>query len=304
MIPGLLHGRRLSAPPAGGVIAAPAYQDLLAYDNGSSSAAATARFNVNPDGTWTSSGNSYPDKSGSWYSPITADAGDDYEVRITLTKTGGVTGIVTNEASGWVALSQARTATVKSQRFTGGSTIAYYTAKVEIRPAGGGAVVSTGTFPITVTAQVQSSSGGGGGGGCPALEMWVGHGLTAGDVAIGQKIDGVTEDAPETIVRLPVLADQVSRQPCYRIMTASGAACILSDSTPFTLRDGSTRYAGQMLGEQVLRETDDGGLVWEEVVACYPVGERDVVKISVGGHSLLAGENPRMRIVSHNQEKQ
>ncbi len=173
---------------------------------------------------------------------------------------------------------------------------------MQIRRTSTGAIVSDGTMNITVTAQVQAS-GGGGGGSCPAAGMWLGPGLQAGDVKVGQRIDGVTSDDPESKVRLQVQRDGSSRQPCYRVVTSAGAACVLSESTPFTLRDGSTKYAGEMLGELVLRDDGAGGLVWDEVVECHPVGEMDVIKIGVGGHSLMAGEHPAMRIVSHNQQK-
>lgn len=303
MIPGLLHGRVLGAPsPGGGPVAAPVYQQQLAYASGTSSASAIAQLVVNPDGTWTTSGTGYSGQSGLWYDPASSGVGSAYEVKITATNTGGSSGAVNNGAGDWQALSASRALEIGSSRYTTGSSIAYYSVRVQIRSTSTGAIVSDGSFNVTVTAQVQAS-GGGGNGGCPALDMWLGQGVQAGEVKVGQRIDGVTSDDPDSKVRLPVLRDQVSRQPCYRIVTSAGAACVLSDSTPFTLRDGSTVYAGQMLGQQVLRDDGAGGLVWDEVVQCYPVGELDVVKISVGGHSLLAGEHPAMRIVSHNQQK-
>lgn len=296
MIPGLLHGRLLNGAPAGGVIAAPTYQSLLAFATHTSSSAATATFSINPNGVWTSVGTGYPNKSGIWFDPETFDAGSGYEGRITPTNTSGVAGVMINEAAGWVALSLARKLQVGVQRFTTGITTSGHSVLVEIRPTGG-VVVSSGTFPLTSSAEVTI---GGGGGGCPAVSMWLGAGLSAGDVAVGQTIDGVASDAPELLARLLVLGCQISLQPGYRIVTSNGAACQLSDSTPFDLRDGSTRYMGQMLGEQVLRDDGFGGLVWDVVVACIPLGEIEVIKLNVGGQSLLAGENPLMRIVSHN----
>lgn len=301
MIPFLVHGRRLTSVPAGGVIASPGYLQQLAYAAGASSASASAAFTINPDGTFQTNGTSYGSQSGLWYNPVTSGIGAGYEVKITPTNTGGSAGVVSNTAADWVPLTGSKQVSITQSRYTNGSSIAYYSINVQIRVAGGGAVVSNGTFQITVTAQVQAS--GGGGGSCPAAGMWLGPGLLAGEVTVGQRIDGVTEDDPESKVRLQVLSGQVSRQPCYRVVTSSGAACVLSESTPFTLRDGSSKFVGEMLGELVLRDDGDGGLVWDEVVQCHPVGEQDVVKISVGGHSLLAGEHPAMRIVSHNQQK-
>jgi len=301
MIPGLLSGRLLGGGIGGGVIAAPGYQQLLAYAAGTSSATADAQFVIWSDGTWSSSGEGYGNKSGLWYNPLTVGAGSAYEVRITLANTGGVAGIIDNQAAIWVPLSSPRALNLSVNRFTTGTTTSSYSVTVEIRLTGG-AIVSTGTFQLSATAQVAAASPGPGPD-CPALQMWLGAGLQAGEVVAGQMIDGVASDRPETLVRLQVLNDQASLQPCFRIVTSGGAACVLSESTPFTLRDGSTKCVPHMLGELVLRDDGAGGLVWDEVVQCYPVGELDVVKISVGGHSLLAGEHPAMRIVSHNQQK-
>ncbi|MFC3716791.1 hypothetical protein ACFONC_11580 [Luteimonas soli] len=301
MIPGLLHRRLLMDAPAGGIIASPVYQTLLGFASASGSSEATVLFNVNPDGTWTGSGTGYPTSSGAWFSPIGSGAGDAYEVRITPTRSSASAGVVANTATGWVALSSARQLSVKSQRFTTGLSTVEYSVVVEIRITGG-AIVSTGVFDIRCTAEV--ATGGGGGTGCPAVDMCLSRHMIAGAVEVGQAIDGVLTGAGAQVSRLVVLADAVSVQPCYRIATANGAACVLSESTPFTMRDGSTLYASQMLGQEVLRDHGEGGLVWDVVTECHPVGAREVVRISVGGHSLLAGENPLMRIVSHNQSKQ
>ena len=300
MIHGLLHGRLLGGAPGGGVIASPAYQAQLAFATGTSSSSATASFTIHPNGTWTSGGTGYGDKSGTWFSPVTAGAGDAYEVRITPTLASGVTGVLVNEATDWVPLSSAREFADTVQRFTTGITTSGYSVQVEIRLTGG-AVVSTGSFTLTASAEVKTA--GGGGTGCPALDMWLSAGLVARDVRVGQVIDGVATDDDDRS-RLPVLAGEVSVQACYRIVTTNGAACVLSDSTPFTLRDGTTRLVGEMLGQDVLRDDGAGGLAWDTVAECYPVGDLPVIRISVGGHSLLAGENPLMRIVSHNQSKQ
>lgn len=300
MIPGLLHGRSLVAGPAGGVIGAPAYQKLLAYQTGTSQAAATAIFKVKPDGVWVGDGTGYATQSGSWYNPATVGAGNAYEVRITPTNTGGVLGVVTNDAAGWVALSAERQLQVAVQRFTDGSTIAYYRVTVEIRLTGG-AIVSTNAFDLTATAQVAAAVVGGGG--CPSVEMWLGAGLTVGAAGAGQVIDAVMVYAPPTIARLAILGIDVSLQPCYRITASNGAAYVGSETTPFTLRDGASVFIADMLGREVLRDDGCGGLAWDVVATCNPVGLHLVAKLSVGGHSLLSGENPLMRIVSHNQAK-
>lgn len=300
MIPALLHNRLLVAGGAGGVIAAPAYQTVLAYATGTSSAAATAGFSVNPDGTWTADGTAYVPQSGSWYAPTTPAVGVGFEVRITPTNTSGSAGALTNEAVGWAALNAPRRVQVVAQRFTEGSTVSGYSMLVEVRPTGG-AVVSSGVFSLKATADVAAA--GGGGGGCPALGMWLASALTVGEAEIGQIIDSVAVYDPPVVERLAIIGYEVSMQPCYRLCTAGGAAYLGSDTTPFTLRDGSSLFIADMLGQQVLRDDGAGGLVWDEVTSCYPVGDQLCAKVGVGGHSLLCGENPLMRIVSHNTMK-
>lgn len=297
MIPALLHGRVASG--AGGVIAAPAYQTVSAFKTGASSAVAVASFSVVPDGTWNSTGTGFAAKSGVWYEPPEALIGEAYQVRMTLSLISGAGGVVTNPASGWVSVAEARTLQLSLSRYTSGTATIRYSVLVEFRPAIGGAVVSSASFEITCSVTV----GGSGGGGCPAAGMWMRAGVQACDLSIGYRIDGVRAAAPETKVRLEVMSARRSWQDCVRIVTVSGAACVLSYSTPFTLRDGSTEYAPSMLGKDVLVDDGTGFLVWERVSECYPVGELEVIRINVGGESLLAGESASHRIVSHNQEK-
>src|SRR5690606_5304723 len=104
----------------------------------------------------------------------------------------GVTGVIANAAADWVSLASAREFSDTVQRYVSGITTSGYSIKVEIRLAGG-AIVSTGTFPLTVSAEVKTS--GGGTGGCPALDMWLASGRPAGQAGIGQVIDGVRTGA-------------------------------------------------------------------------------------------------------------
>lgn len=295
MIPGLLHGRILGAPPAGGIIAVPAYRLTQAIQSAAPSAAATATFQINPDGTWTANGTGFGPLSGTWYSPVTGGIGSGFEVRITPTLSSGVAGVVTNQASGWVALSSARLLSLFVQRFTEGTTASNYNVLVEIRPTGG-AVASAASFVMTSTATVPPA--GGGGGGCVDVDMWLQPGLLAGEIQIGQRIDCALYE-PDGIERRAVSNCPIAPQPCWRIVTPSGAAVVASDTTPMTLRDGSSVFLPDMLGREVL-VVDGNGLRWEQAVECYPVGFRRVVKINVGGTCYFAGESPTARIATHN----
>lgn len=298
MSPFLLHCR-LAAGVVGGIIAAPAYQPVSAFRQGASSATAVASFTVHPDGTWSSTGTGDPDRSGVWYEPPAPGVGDAYQVRYTVSLVSGSGGALTNPASGWMAGTDPRTLQLSLSRYERGSSSITYQVLVERRPAIGGAVVSSASFQVTCSVQVGLS----GGGGCPAAGMWLRSGFQAADVRIGSKIDGVRASAPEAKVRLEVMSAQRSWQDCVRIVTVSGAACVLSYHTPFTLRSGRTEYAPAMLGQDVLVDDGHGGLVWERVSECYPVGEQEVIRLNVGGESLLAGECASRRIVSHNQDK-
>lgn len=299
MIAGLLHGR-LAAALVGGIIAAPAYQPVAASAAGGTSSTAVATFTVNADGTWGSTGTGSSANSGLWYSPAVAGAGNAYQVRFTLTPVSGSGGAITNAAGAWIDSSASRTLQLSLSRYVVGTSTVSYTVLVEFRLIGG-ATVSSASFLLSASATV----GGGGGGGCPAASMWVRDGKAASELRIGTRIDGVRAADPESLVRLSVMGANRSWQPCYRIVTESGAACILSESTPFTLRDGSSTFAPNMLGQEVLVDQPNGpdALGWETVVLCYPVGEMEVIRINVGGESLLAGEHAGLRIVSHNQDK-
>jgi hypothetical protein len=159
VIPALLHGRLLGGGGGGGggIIASPSYLSVSAQGTGGSVAHATATFTVDPDGTWASTANQNTvtdERSGNWYLPTTAAAGDAHEVRITPTKAGGDSAVITNPAADWVPASVARTLQLKLSRYTAGSSFASYDVLVEFRPAGGGAVVSSGEFAAELQVDV------------------------------------------------------------------------------------------------------------------------------------------------------
>lgn len=142
------------------------------------------------------------------------------------------------------------------------------------------------------------SGGGSGGGGCVVVDAWLRDGLRAGDVQLGELIDCAAY-APISIEQRVVRRNSMMLQPCHRIVTTSGAAVPASDSTPMTLRDGSTCYMPDMLGRDVLVDGPHG-LRWETVVQCYAIGEKYVVFINVSDTCYFAGEDPNNRIATHN----
>lgn len=150
-------------------------------------------------------------------------------------------------------------------------------------------------------AVLGSRSGGGGGIGCVVVDAWLRYGLRAGDVMIGEMIDCAAYH-PIAIEQRAVKRNNIMLQPCHRIVTTSGAAVPASDSTPMTLRDGSTCYMPDMMGREALVDGLNG-LRWEMVVECYPIGEHYVVFINVDNGCLFASENPFNRIATHNASK-
>lgn len=144
----------------------------------------------------------------------------------------------------------------------------------------------------------RTGGGGGGGGGCVVVDAWLSEGLRAGDVQLGSMIDCAAYN-PIGVEQREVKRNSIMLQPCHRIVTTSGAAVVASDSTPMTLRDGSTCWMPDMLGHDVLVDGPNG-LRWELVVECEPVGEFDVVFINVTDTCYFAGEDPANRIATHN----
>lgn len=298
MIPGLFFASTHGAPQAG-LIGSPAYGAIAAYASGTSSASAQASLEMRPDGSFAKAGTGYASGSGSWYVPSQANIGAGYEVRMTTIHTGGSTGVVANGAGDWQPLDTSRLLTITSSRYTSGTSTANYNVIVEIRPAGGGAILSSATVSVSVSAEVQAS---GGGGNCVEVGMLLEPGLLAGDVQLGYRIECPEFDT-ESVVLLEVRNNTISPQPCWRIVTESGAAVVASDSTPMPLRGGGEAKLPEMLGREVL-VADERGLTWERVIECRPVGMRDVVFINVGDNCYFAGEDAAKRIATHNATEQ
>ena len=159
----------------------------------------------------------------------------------------------------------------------------------------------------TVTTPATGTGGGGGGdpgGGCVDGSMWIDSTRQAEKIVAGDFIEVIGEErrikpGPPRVVLEQVQANVIKIQPCYRIRTKGGAFVAASETTPMTLRDGSVRLIGEMLGHEVV--TLKGNRVqWEEVVEVTFVGNRPVSRISVKDTSYFAGADPEYRIATHN----
>jgi hypothetical protein len=290
MIPGLLSRRipAVAGPPPGAIIAAPAYDQRNAYVTGVSQAIANAAFTLNPDGTFTSTGDNYTAESGQWFNPITVGAGAAYDVRITLTKVGTAVPTFTNPAVGWVQLNVARTLTAVLATYAVGDFLADYSVKVEMRPTGGGATVSTGTFTLKMrvvatappTSDPDPSDGGDtSGAGCPTVDSVVPGGRLVGDLRVGDELLIADPNTGEEFFSKVTRASR-SMQPCVRLHYANGVRVSCSTTGPIGTNVGKVLA---MACEGVLARTRVGPDRIDSIIErVEDIGVREVVELEVG----------------------
>lgn len=159
--------------------------------------------------------------------------------------------------------------------------------------------VGTVKTPFSGGGSTDEDDGGGTGGGCVAAESWVDSDRRAIEIVAGDPLDVV--DGEERVVRAVWAAGPIRRRPCVRLVSETGATLIVSFDTPITLWDGRSIEAGEVDGHE-LYVVDEAGARWESTVA-RPVGVREIVPISLGGSSFLAGERRSRRIATHNAQK-
>jgi hypothetical protein len=165
---------------------------------------------------------------------------------------------------------------------------------------GGDGFVYVGSLTFTIPTSGGSSGGGGGGGagGCVDCGQYLPTGERAWDVVPGDVISGSVgglDAQPFT-----VSGSRINDQPCWQLVTASGASVTASESTPMTLRDGSLAMFPDMLGEHVVVMDRDGATRWEQVTHMRYVGLRPVNQISIGGNCYFAGDARGTYVLTHN----
>lgn len=137
----------------------------------------------------------------------------------------------------------------------------------------------------------------GGGFFCIRENMYLREGLQAFELKVGDTID-VTDIEPLKEGKVSGVIFGRNR-PCVRITSTNGCVVECSTETPITRRDGTTFNADNAIGEQVYTIIDDVES-WEDVMSVERIGVYPVVRVSVGNISYAAGEQPNMRIVTHN----
>lgn len=154
----------------------------------------------------------------------------------------------------------------------------------------------------TTGASGGSGGGGGGGGGgtgCVALSAFLLPGVPVSRAKSNMMVDGAADFKLQGKVR--ITAVQIMTGPCLLITAADGCAVPVTPYTPFTLPDGTTRLAPDMLGELVLTDLSSTG---SKVVSVTPIGSWPYALISRQGHeSFAAGVEADKRIYSHNSIK-
>jgi hypothetical protein len=165
---------------------------------------------------------------------------------------------------------------------------------------GSDARVFVGGVAVTVTLNSGGTGGGGGGGGggCVCVDQWLPGDVQAGDVQSGDLIHGTAGD----LITQPYRVDaaRINAQPCWQLVTESGASVSASDSTPMTLPDGSLAMFPDMLGELVAVRRHDASAAWERVTQMLYLGMRYVNQISIGGNCYWAGDINGIYVSTHN----
>ena len=153
-----------------------------------------------------------------------------------------------------------------------------------------------------ITTPAAGGTGGGSLGGCVSvyahLDTADGSDVLAGDAAQGLVLN--TRDDAGAISTAPIknVPYEVA-EPCVRISTANGSLT-LSDMTPINCKIGPLP-AYDVLGEEVWTSANGGG--WETITGVQYVMPGTVMRISLGGLSYGAGDQPGYYIYTHNTQK-
>jgi hypothetical protein len=140
----------------------------------------------------------------------------------------------------------------------------------------------------------------GGGGGCVATSAYLLPNVPASRAKAGMLLDGAANFKLQG--RVPITSVRFFTGPCLMLTAADGCRVPVTAETPFTLQDGSMKFASDMLGELVLTDlsSNDGS----KVVSVDPIGSKPYVLITrQGNESFAAGVEAGKRVYSHNSIK-
>lgn len=185
--------------------------------------------------------------------------------------------------SGFVAASQSDDG--RDMRSEGFNWTAYGTVGLGSNGSGGGSDPGGG-------------NGGGSGGGCVWVGAYLQNNLLVGQSHIGDGLWILDEDG-NGYHNGSIIALRYEPQYCWTIETSSGITLTASDSTPITIRDGSSINILQSIGKEV-PVWDNGDFHWEEIVALHDEGYRNVALLNAGNSTYAAGNQKNRFIFTHN----
>ena len=134
---------------------------------------------------------------------------------------------------------------------------------------------------------------------CLAAHMLLSNGKYARDLEVGDMID-VMDDDMKHVGERPVLALRHSKQNCVELVTKS-ARVVVSTTAPVVTTERGTLTAPEVKGLTVAVRIK-GVFGFEQVLDVIPVGEKPIVRLSVGGISFSAGQEADRLIYTHNIE--
>ncbi|MDX2277709.1 MAG: phage tail protein [Hyphomonadaceae bacterium] len=201
---------------------------------------------------------------------------------------------------------------VDDANFSGG-TVTFITDTSTASYAGDARYLWIGTITTPANGGGGTSGTGGSPDRCVAADAFV-HGLQeqcerrARDLRMGELIDMLAHDDGERFGG-PGLVD--SAELCWsrgvRLVTESNAKLTCSISTPITQprkpgEEERTVRAGDALGALVAVQDGDG-FRWERIVRVDGVGPIEVMRVHAGGATFGAGDEPDVRVFTHNYVK-
>jgi hypothetical protein len=137
---------------------------------------------------------------------------------------------------------------------------------------------------------------------CVDENMWLTPYLQAKDAVVGDDILVRDTGYPALVTGSIQAIKKGISEECIKLITESNCQVICTLETPISRKDGSSFYAKDSLNEYVYVK-DNGIERWELVTQVFYIGERNIVRISVGDISFLSGTNNFKQIVTHNALK-
>lgn len=134
----------------------------------------------------------------------------------------------------------------------------------------------------------------GSGAGCVHVDSWLPGDVRAGDIRAGDRILLINGEEGLVTYSATKLA------PIFRVVMASGASLVCSDSAPIPVRRGGFRTPSELIGQE-LRARIDGEIAgWDVIADVQALGEGSVQHITAEDECFWAGETPFAYLPHHN----